>query len=114
MTIPSASWWSASLTGASLAGLVTLLDFLNARGVVSENADGPHMFPAIAAYFLVTVLVWVIGIRNISPPELKTRIPFVYIPTNRAGVRLMLNVWGRMFAWFLGAGVTGLLIRVSG
>ena len=93
---------TAFLSGASLGALAVCLDLLKSRGFVPYNADDPEVFPVIAAYFFVTAIVFVIGIRNLFPTELKTRIPLVYFPTTRAGWAVLFNCWGRMLAWFLG------------
>jgi hypothetical protein len=103
MAFPVATQTTAFLSGASLAALAVCLDVLKSRGLLRYNADDPQLFPLIAAYFFVTVIVFVIGIRNLAPAELKTRVPLLYFPTTRAGWALLFNCWGRMLAWFLGA-----------
>ncbi len=102
MAFPAATRMTAFLSGSSLVALAVCLDVLKSRGLVAYNADDPELFPLIAAYFFVTAIVFVVGIRNLFPAELKTRIPFVYFPTTRAGWAVMFNCWGRMLAWFLG------------
>jgi len=99
MAFSAATRMTAFLAGASLAALALCLDVLKSRGFVPYNADDPKLFPLIAAYFLVTVVV---GIQNLFPAELKTRVRFVYFPTTRAAWAVMFNCWGRMLAWFLG------------
>ena len=94
MAFPAATRMTAFLAGASLVALAVCLDALKSRGLVPYNADDLELFPLIAAYFFVTGIVFVVGIRNLFPVELKTRIPFVYFPTT--------HCWGRMLAWFLG------------
>ena len=86
-----------------MSALAILLSFLKERGLISFDADSPQVFPLIAAYFFVTVLVFVIDVRSLAPAELKTRFPGVYFPTDRAGLLFFLRVWGRMLVWFLGA-----------
>ena len=105
MAFPVATRTTAFLSGASLTGLAICLDILKRRGIAPYNADTPELFPFIAAYFLVTVVVFVVGARNVSPAELKTKIPLVYFPTNRAGWTLLFHCWGRMLAWFFGGAV---------
>ena len=102
MAFPAATRMTAFLAGASLAALAVCLDVLKSRGFVPYNADDHELFPLIAAYFFVTAIVFVVGIRNLFPAELKTRVRFVYFPTTRAGWGVMFNCWGRMLAWFLG------------
>jgi hypothetical protein len=102
MVFPAATRITAFLAGASLAALAVCLDVLKSRGLVPYNADDRELFPLIAAHFFVTVIVFVVGIRNLFPAELKTRARFVYFPTTRAGWAFMFNRWGRMLAWFLG------------
>jgi len=105
---------TAFLAGMSLAVLASLLGVLKSSGVSPYDADSPQVFPFIAIYFLLTVLVFVVDVRSIAPKELKTRIPLVYFPTNREGVDFMLRVWGRMLVWFLGAVVgAGLLAPLA-
>lgn len=104
---------TAFLAGASLVALAVCLDALKSRGLVPYNADDPELFPLIAAYFLVTGIVFVVGIRNLFPAELKTRMPFMYFPTTRAGWAVLLNCWGRMLAWFLGGASVAALSAFS-
>jgi len=111
VAFPIATRTTAFCSGASLAALAICLDILKSRGVVPCNADSPELFPFIAAYFLVTVLVFVIGVRNLFPAALKTRIPFVYFPTDREGWTLLFNCWGRMLVWFVGG---AMVIALSG
>jgi hypothetical protein len=102
MACPVATRTTAFLSGASLAALPVCLDVLKSCGLLRYNADDPELFPLIAAYFVVTGIAFVIGIRNLAPAELKTRVPLLYVPTTRAGWALLLNCWGRMLAWCLG------------
>lgn len=66
------------------------------------DATGVTAFVS-GAYFFLTTFVFVIGLRNFFPRELRTRIPFVYFPTDRSGWNVFLHVWGRMLLWFIGA-----------
>ena len=109
MAFPVATRTTAFLSGASLTALAICLGILKARGGIPYNADSPELFPFIAAYFLVTALVFVIGVRNLFPSELKTKIPFVYFPTDREGWTLLFNCWGRMIVWFFGGAVVSAL-----
>lgn len=106
MTFPAATRKTAFIAGMSFSALVILLSTLKSRGVSPYDADSRELFPFVLAYFVVTVLVLVVDVRNNFPKELKTRFPGVYFPTNREGVGFMFKVWGRMLLWFLGA-VTG-------
>src|SRR5437867_1050437 len=99
---------TAFFSGASLATLAVCFDALESRGMVSSNADR-ELILFIFAYFFVTGLVFVIGVRNLFPSALKTRIPLVYFPTNREGWTLLLSCWGRMVVWFCGAAVVGVV-----
>ena len=113
MTFPGATRTTAFLSGASLATLAVCLDVLKSRGLLRYNADDPELFPLVAAYFFVTTIVFVIGVRNLAPAELKTRVPLLYFPSTRAGWAVLFNWWGRMLAWFLGAAsVTVILASV--
>ena len=102
--VPNATGLTAFLSGASLGGMARALEILKSRGVILRGADGPGAFVVIAAYFYVTVLVFVIGVRNVFPHELRTRIPFFYFPTDRGGWMVLVRCWGRMLLWFVGAG----------
>ena len=97
---------TAFLAGASLSAIAGGLSILKTHGLVAHDADSPQLFPFMLLYFFVTVLVFVIGVRNLAPPELKTKVPFLYFPTNRQGWQLMFEVWKRMLVWFLGAAIT--------
>ena len=110
MTIPSATRVSAFLAGLSLGALSALIDVSAERGWLTQSADSPEVFPLLAIYFFITAVVFVIGIRNIAPPELKTSIPFIYFPTTREGVQVVLRIWGRMLIWFIGAGAGMMLL----
>ena len=85
LAFPTATRRTAFLSGASLAALAILLRAPKSCGVSPYNADSPEMFPFIAIYFFVTVILLVIGPQNLFPAGLKTRIALVYFPTDRAG-----------------------------
>jgi hypothetical protein len=102
MSFPIATRTTAFPSGASLAILALGLDALKSRGLLRYNADDLELFPLIAVYFFVTVIVFVTGVRNLAPAELKTRVHLLYLPTTRAGWAILFNCWGRMLAWFLG------------
>ena len=110
MYFPTATRKTAFLAGLSLIALIGLLDLCNSLGLISHDADSPELFPLVLAYFFVTGVILVIGVRNLAPKELKTKIPLVYFPTNREGVRLLFRIWGRMLIWFLGAATGGLIM----
>lgn len=114
MTFPVATRKTAFLAGMSLSALVALLGFLKSGGVIPYDVDSRDLFPLVAVYFFVTVLVLVIDVRSIAPKELKTRFPGVYFPTDRAGVGFMFRVWGRMLLWFLGAVAGSVLLKPFG
>jgi hypothetical protein len=107
MVLPVATWKSASLAGASLAGLVSLLSILKSHGLSPFDADSPQVVPFIFVYFFVSMFIFVIGIKSLAPKELRTSVPGVYFPTNKQGIRFLLTVWGRMLVWFLAAASTG-------
>ena len=112
MKFPRATLISAFLAGASLSAFAFLLSVLKERGVISFDADTPQAFLFVCAYFFVSVFIFVIDVRSLAPPELKTRFPGVYFPTDRAGVQFFLRVWGRMLIWFLGAASVGALLSL--
>jgi len=97
--IPRATRMTAFASGASLAAIECGLDVLKVRGVRPYDDYGREFS---VGYFFLTALVFVIGLDNLSPRELRTRIPLVYFPTTRDGWMLMLRCWGRMLAWFSG------------
>lgn len=107
MWFPTASRTTAFIAGASLAALAALLIALKRRGFIPYDPDSPELFPFLLVYFFVTVLIFAIDVRSIVPKELKTRIPGIYVPTDREGVRFLLAVWSRMALWFFGAATTG-------
>ena len=107
--IPNATRATAFLSGASLVAIATILDVLKARGLISYNAESPEVFPFLLVYFFVTAVVFVLGLRNLFPRELRTRIPLVYLPTDRKGWRFLLRLWGRILAWFLGGAAVTVL-----
>ena len=113
MDFPRATRTSAFLAGASLAFLAFAASVLKQRGVIDVDADSPQVFPFVAAYFFITTLFFVIDVRSIFPAELKTRVPGIYFPTNREGWHFMLQVWGRMIVWFLGAAGTAALVSAA-
>jgi len=94
--------------------LIFLLALLKSRGVIPYDGESQELFPFVLVYFVVTVLIWVIGVRSIAPKQLKTRFPGVYFPTNREGVAFLMSVWGRMLIWFLGAASAGMLLTAMG
>ena len=108
-TFPTATRKSAFLAGFSLVVFIALLELLGRLLSLPEGSSEKQLFPLAIIYFFVSALIFVIGVRSIFPSELKTRIPFVYFPTDRAGLNFMLRVWGRMLIWFLGAACAGAL-----
>lgn len=112
---PPATRASAFLAGFSLPLFVGMLDVGHAHGLIPSLASSRLLFFFALAYYFGTIVVFVIDVRLLSPKVLKTRIPFVYFPTNREGLRLILARWGRMLCW--GLGVTfgsALLILLTG
>jgi hypothetical protein len=100
--VPNATRTTAFLSGASLVALASGLDVLKSRGIIPYNADSPELGPYFLTYFFFTCIVFVIGLRNVFPRALRTRIPFVHFPTDREGWLFLLHCWGRMLAWFVG------------
>src|SRR5262245_8188719 len=94
--VPRATRSTAFAAGASLIAIVCGLDFLALRGVLPYDGDSPQLRPFVLAYFFVTSLVFVVGLDNLFPRELKTRIPFMHFPTTREGWMLIVHCWGRM------------------
>jgi hypothetical protein len=104
---PAPTRTTAFLAGASLSAIAGGLSILKTHGLVAQDVDSPRLFPFILLYFFVTVVVFVIGVRNLAPREMKTKVPFVYFPTNREAWQLTFEVWRRMALWFLGAATAG-------
>jgi hypothetical protein len=101
---PVATWTTAFFAGMSITVIRMAFDVLQARGRVS-HANHDALFPFVAIYFLSTLLIFVIDIRNIVPKEFRLRLPW---RIKRDEFHVILKVWGRMFVWFLG-GVAGVL-----
>jgi hypothetical protein len=107
MVFPTATRKSAFMAGISLAMLVCLLLMLEYFDIIPADSSEKDLFSLVVfAFFLVSFLLFVIDVKSIAPKELKTKIPLLYIPTNREGWSYMFRVWGRMFVWFLGAVIT--------
>jgi hypothetical protein len=101
-TFPTATSKSAFFTGISLVVFIEAVLALEHFGVLPAGAFEKDLFPVLAAYFFISVLLFVIDVRSFSPAELKTKIPLLYFPTNRKGLNFLLRVWGRMLVWFCG------------
>jgi hypothetical protein len=114
MTFPTATRKTAFIAGMSIAALAIVLGALKSHGLIPYDADSPKLFPFVIIYFFATTLIFVIDVRTIAPEQLKTKIPFIYFPTNREGVNFLFRVWGRMLFWFFGAvTATGLLVPLT-
>lgn len=103
MPFPTATRVSAFIAGLSFSVPLTLLGILNNKGVLSVGIADPRLVACFVVYVLLTVSVFVLDVRSFAPKPLKTRIPLVYFPTDRAGVAFLLTVFGRMLIWGLGA-----------
>ncbi len=90
---------SAFLAGFVLSFSVIASDIASRRSLIPFTLDSPKMFPYVAMFFFVSVLLFVIGPQVVSIE----RIPNTGIPKNRAAWTLMSQTWGRMVIWFLGA-----------
>jgi hypothetical protein len=108
MTFPTATRKTAFIAGISFAMLMHLLSTLEHFDIIPAGSSekDPFSLVLVAVFFLVSVLLFVIDVKSIAPKELKTRIPLLYIPTNRVGWNYMFRVWGRMAVWFLGVAIT--------
>ena len=103
MVFPTATRKTAFIAGASLVALIFSLTALQKAGVFPDGVGEKELAPLIIIFFFVSVFLFVIDVRSVSPEELKTKIPLVYFPTDRKGLRFIFAVWGRMLIWFLGA-----------
>ena len=111
MSFPSATRTTAFFAGLSVALFAGGFDIFKFREQTLQNPDNTALFVLFLAGLFASVLIFVIDVRNIAPKELKTKIPFVYFPTNQEGVNLLVRLWGRMLMWFLGVATgVGLLL----
>lgn len=98
---------SAFLAGFALSFAAVASDIANKRGLLGFTLDSPGMFPYVAIFFFISVLVFVIGPQIFSIK----RIAYTGIPKDRAAWTSMAQTWVRMVVWFLGA-VVGVLSLV--
>lgn len=103
VAFPTATRKSAFIAGFSLVLFIALLESLESFGVLPIGASEKQLFPLVILFFFVSALLFVIDVKSLAPNELRTKIPLLYFPTNRAGLNFLLRVWGRMLVWFLGA-----------
>jgi hypothetical protein len=111
VTFPTATRKTAFGAGISLILFIALLESFERYGVLFVGNSKNLLFPVVLIYFFISGLLFVVGIRGIAPNELKTKIPLLYVPTNRAGFAFILRIWGRMLVWFLGVAAAGLLME---
>ncbi|WP_446811355.1 hypothetical protein ACH50O_07270 [Methylomonas sp. 2BW1-5-20] len=102
MPFPTATRTSAFIAGLSLSAPLTLLACLKAGGLVGVGIDDPRVVGFSVIYAVLTGAVFVLDVRTFAPKQLKTRMPLVYFPTDKAGVDFLLAVFGRMLVWLLG------------
>ena len=111
VAFPTATRKSAFIAGFSLVLLIALLESLASFGVLPIGASEKQLFPLVLVFFFVSVLLFVIDEKSLlAPNALKTKIPLLYFPSNRAGLNFLLRVWGRMLVWFLGAATAASLM----
>ncbi|HEY0664736.1 MAG TPA: hypothetical protein VGD24_01590 [Gallionella sp.] len=110
VAFPIATRKSAFIAGFSLVLFNALLESLESFGVLPIGSSEKQLFPLVILFFFVSVLLFVIDVKSLAPNELKTKIPLLYFPTNRAGLNFILRVWGRMIVCFLGAATAASLM----
>ena len=110
VALPTATRKSAFIAGFSLVLFIAMLGSLESFGVPPIGSSEKQLFPLVILFFFVSALLFVIDVKSLAPSELKTKIPLLYFPTNRAGLNFLLRVWGRMLAWFLGAATAASLM----
>jgi len=110
MKIPAATSLSAFIVGMTMPCLVGGFEFLKAQGFISFTLDSPSVFPYFAGYFFITMILFVVGPRTDSETG-QNSFKF-YFPANKHDVQFMFDVWGRMFVWFLGVLLVGILFVV--
>ena len=96
---------SAFLSGFTLGLAVTLLDIAKDNGIISFNADSNYVFPFFGLYFLVTGILFVIGIETIKAKQLHAEAGMVFWPSTKQARQIYYSAWLRMFIWFIGSGV---------
>jgi hypothetical protein len=106
LAFPRATRTTAFIAGLSFSAPLTLLVILKSVNLLSVGVDHPRVVAFFVIYWLITVPVFVLDVRSFVPKQLKTRIPLVYFPTDRAGVAFLFTVFGRILVWLLG-GATG-------
>jgi hypothetical protein len=102
MVFPTATKKSAFVSGVLLVALAYLTGALQSAGTLPAAIGEKELAPLFFLFFFVSVLLYVVDIRSIAPDKLKTKIPLIYFPTNRAGLRFLFTVCGRMLIFFLG------------
>jgi hypothetical protein len=111
MSFPSATRTNAFFAGLSVALFAGVFDIFKFRDQSLQNPENTALFLFFLAGLFASVLIFMIDVRNIAPKELKTKIPFVYFPTNQEGVNLIVRLWVRMLMGFLGMATgVGLLL----
>ena len=72
---PVATWTTAFFAGMSITVIRMGFDVLQDHDRVSQ-ASHDILFPFVAVYFVSTMLVFVVGIRNIVPKDFRIRAPW--------------------------------------
>ena len=103
MKAPVATFVTAMAAGVTLSALMCGVQWADRHGSPELTESNPIVIAVLAVFFFVSTLLYVIDVRNIAPEALKTRIPFLYFPTDRRGLELLSDVWARMFVWFAAA-----------
>jgi hypothetical protein len=102
-----ASKISAFFSGLSLTLIASLLDFAQNKGMIDFNAESRNVFPFIAIYFLVTGILFVIGIEAIKAKLNQAEKGTILKPTSKEDRQVYYSAWGRMCLWFVGGIIGG-------
>ena len=90
MKLPLATWKTALIVGAVLGALVALVKILASRDTAFSSPNGVPTQLLIVVGFVVSIMIFTIGVRNFTPTELRGN-----------GLRVVLNTWGRMLVSYL-------------
>lgn len=110
MKFPAATSLSAFIVGMTIPCLLGGFEFLKSQNFTSLNLDSSSVFPFFMGYFLITMFLFVIGPQTDN--ETGNNSFKFHFPANKRDVKFMFDVWGRMFVWFLGTLLTGILFIV--
>lgn len=103
---------SAFLSGLSLGLAASIMNLAKREGFISFNTDSSNVFPFFVLYFLLTGVLYVIGIEAIKAKQLHRESGVLFLPTIKEARQVYYSVWLRMFIWFIGGGVGMLCVVI--